>query len=720
MNNDDKKNNFPKKENFSASPNQKPLNNDFQRQKYQPNSQINQPRNFNNQINRGNSLNNRENSLNNRENSLNNHRGNIPNKNQGNPQSKTNSKNGFSDKVRQKAVKEGAKIAADSVAGPAGGQAVEALSKTKVGQKMINAAADNMKNPFKRPSISKLFSSKNEDEVDGEGEFNADLDKKIITFFGIGTLTISGCFTALIILAIISLIISPLFYINEMFGNITSAISVFTEKLGNLLLFRGWCTDLECDEKEENDFYEKVEEVYQEYKGNPYYVTLNTNLITATLTYSDPFSTTAGTDDEASSIYDLIPSNYVNFKKSQKKVDLLATKMVSHCCYENGAEYEAPNGKHMCEGSDGKDYDDIVYNCPEDIIDEETGEVLVDYSESYKLDTERYREYLEDEFIRKFYYDNTQSEETQSDIKRVVDEIFLRVAFYEDISSSKNYAKVYGFCSGITVVDGDGNPIGTYSLDEYVAGVISGEAWPGQNMEAYKAQAIAARTFALYRTNNCSTTIDSSDSSQVFDPDIEDYALEAANATSGQVLIYNDEIFSSQYDSFCYNDSDCVYGEENGKYYVEYTKLPTEEKHKVYLSKDYLKYANGGHGRGMSQVVSYEMADNGATYEEILKYFYSTGVSITNMITFVDGSHISTSQIIKDKDELSARADLYKQLGTVFLDGMAIDLSRIYSKSASNLGQCVWYAKSRALELIYFSNLDNTQKVKAFSDSSKW
>ena len=708
MNNKDKKEEFPQKGNFSASPNQKTLNNDFQSQKYQPNSQINQPRNFNNQINRGNSLNNRENSLNN-------HRGNIPNKNQGNPQSKTNSKNGFSDKVRQKAVKEGAKIAADSIAGPAGGQVVEALSKTKVGQKMINNAADNMKNPFKRPSLFNFFKKDKEQEenIDGSGSFGADLAKKIISFFTAGTFGINGCLLVIILVAIISLSIAPLIYINKIMGNVTGSLSSIGEKIGNLLTFRGWCTDDECEEKEQNDFYEKIDEVYEEYKDD-YKVTLNTNLITATLTYADPFLTTVGDDDNASSIDTLLPSNYVNFKKSEKKVDLLATKMVSYCCYENGSEYAAPNGKHMCRGSDGKNYDDINYSCPDDVIDEETGEVIKHYTEKYKLDIERYREYLENEFMLKFYYDNKQNEDTQGKIDRAVEEIFLRVSFYENFDEHKSFGKVYAYCSGVTVVDPDGSVIGTYDLEEYVAGVVSGEAWGGQNMEAYKAQAIAVRTYTLSRTQNCSQAIESSQSDQVFSEDIKDFAKEATEATEGLVLVYDDEIFSSEYDSYCYGDSNCTYGEENGKRYVIYSKKPNGETHKVYLSPEYYYMIAGGHGRGMSQVASYEMANNGSSYDEILHFFYSDGIEIVGMNTIFGGFE-SSSALPSSVEELKERSDYYSSLGIVSIGGQQFDLSKIYDSNASNLGQCVWYAKSRALEIILSSDMDDLTKSIALN-----
>lgn len=188
-------------------------------------------------------------------------------------------------------------------------------------------------------------------------------------------------------------------------------------------------------------------------------------------------------------------------------------------------------------------------------------------------------------------------------------------------SSSTDYCP-----NGITVT---GKNAGTYDLEEYVAGVVSGESWGGQDIEAYKAQAIAARTYAINRTDNCSKSIDNGENAQVFSDDLKEGVEEAVEATNGQVLLYDGNVFSSEYDSFCYNDSDCTYGTEDGKRYVVYRKVPGNETHKVYISSSYYKMVAGGHGRGMSQVAAYEMASQGKTYDEILEFFYADNIEIT-------------------------------------------------------------------------------------------
>lgn len=622
------------------------------------------------------------------------------------------SKNGYNNSsirnYKKTIAKESLKKGANAYVPVIGGKVVEELSKTKTGDKILNQAADNSKilpsNPFN------LFKSKrktNEQQEEQDNQKDSvkgtiELINKITKFMAIVPGLLSGCFVFLVIVTIICVIISPLFYMDSLLGKTSS----FFEKIGNFVTLRGWCSDEECAEIEKNDFYEEVEKIYDKYyqeKG----VQLNTSLIIATLTYVDPLITInedEPIDENNFTIEDFNSSNIINFKKSKKMVRLLAENMVTSCCFENDEEYECA------------EYPNSNLSCPADVIDEETGEVVKKYTKKNVVNVDFYREYLEDVFIRKFYFENKTGPEIDKKIEDVVEQIFSRTEFYENIANS-NSNKItyhtYAYCSGVTMVDTSGNVIGTYNLDDYVAGVVRHEMSSNQNSEAYKALAIAARTYTLAVTNNCSVSIENSTSSQMATiEDVDDYASAAAKETSGKILIYNDNIFASQYDSFCYNDSDCQFGEEDGKLYVIYTKLPNNEKHKVYLSKDYEQYINGGNGYGLSQVVAYEMANNGSTYEEILKFFYSDGVKITSMVTS-SGEYNSSSTPPTSASELKEKSDYYASLGIVMIGQNPFDLSILYNSNASNLGQCVWYARSRALELILTSDMDEETKYQA-------
>ena len=191
------------------------------------------------------------------------------------------------------------------------------------------------------------------------------------------------------------------------------------------------------------------------------------------------------------------------------------------------------------------------------------------------------------------------------------------------------------YCPNGITVEGSG----TYDLDDYIAGVISAENSyeKNGNIEASKANAVAARTYALNKTNNCTTSIGNSSASQNFTSP-NSIGKRAASETSGQVLLYNGEIFSAEYDAFCINDEDCPDASCSGNSCsVTYTKKPSQDKHKITLRKGSSlfnsvvsgSYNNAGHGRGMSQLVARQMQDEGKTYAEILEFFYADGVQIT-------------------------------------------------------------------------------------------
>ena len=196
-------------------------------------------------------------------------------------------------------------------------------------------------------------------------------------------------------------------------------------------------------------------------------------------------------------------------------------------------------------------------------------------------------------------------------------------------SSSKNYCP-----NGITV-----EGVGTLDLEDYIAGVISKENYyinsnDKDNIEAMKAQAIAARTYAINYTDNCTKKISNSESAQTYQEPYEK-ARKAVEETSGVVMTYKEKVFSSEYDAFCINDQDCPDASCNGTTCsVTYTKVPSSEKHKITVKPPHSKYAYSGdldakgHARGMSQYVARQMQDEGKKYDEILKFFYADGVSI--------------------------------------------------------------------------------------------
>lgn len=98
--------------------------------------------------------------------------------------------------------------------------------------------------------------------------------------------------------------------------------------------------------------------------------------------------------------------------------------------------------------------------------------------------------------------------------------------------------------------------INTVPLEAYVAGVVTGEASDLSQLEAYKAQAVAARTYIIKRLhahsgegyNLCDSTHCQLYTGQ---GDISSKALRAAEATRGEVLFYKGAPAETYYHSIC-------------------------------------------------------------------------------------------------------------------------------------------------------------------------
>ena len=597
------KNIFPDKKNFSASPN------NFNKQNSQPlKNSLPNKLTSNGQLNKGNKIN--------------------QNLNQ---QSKIN-------QAKQKVIKEGAKAAANAVAGPAGGAAVEALSKSKIGKKLLNSASNKL-----TPGKMNPFSgNKEEEEISGSG--TANISKKIMGFSIFGTFFINGCFIVVVIMAIIAIILSPLYYINEFVESSGDSLSDFGERLGNFLTFNGWCTNEECQEIAENNFYEHIDKVYDEYLTSKN-VKLNVTLLTATLTYADPFTTVD--DENISSFDDLSPSNYINFKKSDEKVDELAIKMVSYCCYENGNEYIV-NDNHMCRGSDGKEYDGINYKCPADVYEIVNGEkvLVTEYTEKYKLDIEKYEEYLRDEFVRKFYYDNKTSPIVDTQVDNTVDEIFSRVAMYEVLEnktgSSSNFSANN---STVTILDCNNNTvIEQVSLYEYLQGVLYVEGFAtGRSEEFLKAMAIAAKNY-LYALNGATTDsvptelrVRSCQMNQIYCSATKGcHSWNDGNASNCPVYNLNstacDTIASGPDENGNYRNAPLLEDSatlEKIKNAIDATISDFIIKDGKFVSTQYRASCSGtcdSSNNIMDQAKANEMIEAGSSYKDVLNYFYNGNI----------------------------------------------------------------------------------------------
>lgn len=152
-------------------------------------------------------------------------------------------------------------------------------------------------------------------------------------------------------------------------------------------------------------------------------------------------------------------------------------------------------------------------------------------------------------------------------------------------------------------------------IEEYLRGVVPSEIG-NANIAACRAQAVAARTFAMARTQGGKAISDASSTAQAFRSSRLGLAYQQAHQgvidTMGEVLYYNGKLCDT-----------CVYSASNGGRIVS-----SEEKwggkrgYLVSKPDPYDTVAKNGHGVGMSQAGAKKMGSLGYSYEEILAFYY--------------------------------------------------------------------------------------------------
>ena len=106
----------------------------------------------------------------------------------------------------------------------------------------------------------------------------------------------------------------------------------------------------------------------------------------------------------------------------------------------------------------------------------------------------------------------------------------------------------------------------TVDLESYVASVLAGEVSPSWPKSALQAQAVAARTFAILRMRerkNQAFHVQSSVMDQVYKNHKVQAFTDAARATSGQVLFYDNRLAETSFHSTCggkTTDSHSIWG----------------------------------------------------------------------------------------------------------------------------------------------------------------
>ena len=152
-------------------------------------------------------------------------------------------------------------------------------------------------------------------------------------------------------------------------------------------------------------------------------------------------------------------------------------------------------------------------------------------------------------------------------------------------------------------------------FEYYLKGVVPAEIG-NAHIEACKAQAVAARTFALCKSSKSGQITDMPSVDQCFR--VGRISSSYANAqlaveeTAGQVLYYNDKLINNAY----YSNSN------GGRIKSSYEVWGGSRPYLISKDDPYDKGPGNGHGVGLSQVGAKQMAALGFNYKQILEFYY--------------------------------------------------------------------------------------------------
>lgn len=236
----------------------------------------------------------------------------------------------------------------------------------------------------------------------------------------------------------------------------------------------------------------------------------------------------------------------------------------------------------------------------------------------------------------------------------------------------------YG-CTQVTVV---GEMAGTYSLDEYVAMVVTAENdWTiNGNLENNKAHAIIVRTRVIRETDDCNLSIDNTKGQIKISETASQTAIDATNEVAGQILV-DDENYhiSTPYDEFCLSSSD-----ENNYYIVQKNiAIPKTWADENKIPSTYLNNVcteDINNGKGMSIWGARYLSTQGKNYDQILSTFYEDSKLIV-VGAHSDGIAISESGFAK-RVSRALRDNPY------IYNGLGLE------------GECAWYAVGRTNEIL--------------------
>lgn len=195
------------------------------------------------------------------------------------------------------------------------------------------------------------------------------------------------------------------------------------------------------------------------------------------------------------------------------------------------------------------------------------------------------------------------------------------------------------------------NKIEEIELEKYVEIVVSSEIYANWPEEAQKAQAIAARTYAMVNIEtrkNKEFDVDDTSAYQKYDPKkINQNAVAAIRATDQQHLTYNNKLIQAVYCSA-----------NGGKTVSAKERWGNEIPYLIEQSDPYCTRPKNSHGVGLCQWGMFEMAKQGKTYKEILSFYYPDTV-LVDPLKEIEDKKISIEKERKIEVPVFQKAKIY-------------------------------------------------------------
>ena len=275
-------------------------------------------------------------------------------------------------------------------------------------------------------------------------------------------------------------------------------------------------------------------------------------------------------------------------------------------------------------------------------------------------------------------------------------------------------------CKGITV---DG--YGTYSLEEYVAGVLGGDEGWGPYLDNPALRyfiPVMVRTVAVAKSENCTKSISGTDMVQIFSTDTKTY-LDAAKETAGIVLVDgNKSIITPGYSVT--GLADCESISDGMCHITRYHRWDEKESYEsIYPTKYILESGSIDvhHVGANPNDIDYKANDLNYSADQLAKYVFGDDATYASLsgtgskVETSEGMNLacsdSSGEMVTVKDA-SFPAKNYNISGNNYSE---LKNNKYYNPpyAGNNIGQCPWYAQARAIEIINTSNISKDIKEKA-------